>query len=1013
MHIVFVCPGMPFRGDFVEKGRSLGGSETACYYMAREASALGHRVLVFTNDKDAEGKYDGVDYAWAGPQSERFPAGEYAQTFVTSAHCDALIVQRATGVFHTPHAAKVALWWLHDIALVRSGGAARLDLFQYDGVLAVSDWHRRQISETWHLPIERAHVLPNAVDRTLYDGSGRRTDARRDGDLRLLYQSRYERGIDYLIRPGGIMDKLYRERPNARLYVCGYDNYPDHMRGYYEMCDQRMKQMPNVERVGHMGKKELARFQESCDAMVYPGTFEETSCISAMEAQCAGLPFFGCAVGALLETCGVDPVLAAEHEKNPPKHGLTTIFEGGGARLFGLRESKVDEDAFVRHLSTLGGDELDGMRARQLARAEQVSWRASAERLVSLVESRIAEQQANNFSMLRSMLDKSDAVLALEYVSSPAIPHGALATECAELDAAYKFLDGGEAAHYDSDEAVADIDRGGIDVTQNLRFRESARQLMQDGNRSNVLDYGCQKGHYLWSLAASRPPSAGVRYTGIDVSPRVIAWARDHCKVQGVDFRFESGDVCSTEFDYSRFGKFDALMLGEVLEHVKDPRVLMRGLAPLLMDNCRVVITTPYGDWEGKDYNAKPGAARYHLHHFERADLEDMFGHHEGFLITAVPAGRSEREPLGSLITSFIYRSAVEMIWPVDTERKLRHFVPRQTLSYCAIVKDAESSLLRSLLSVNDIADEFVVAVDKKTSDGTREVLEKFRREHAGHRRFVVLDGESPLDVGFDAARNRTVDQARGDWILWLDADEELIHPERVIRYLRGAIFDGYGVAQHHMSADPAGVLTTDWPVRFFRRVPYLRFSGVVHEHPDDTEKPNSGPRSPAQVVDFNIVHHGYTTEAVRRRRFQRNLPLIKRDRNQNPNRVLGKMLWMRDLAHVCMFGLEQNGGQITPEVQATAREGIEMFEELLNSADTLPIAARMVRDGLEFYNTLVNVLGEGFEFKVQMHAARGASANLAAGPQRGARFLNREHLDRVLRHCVEEQVEAITHKYF
>jgi glycosyltransferase involved in cell wall biosynthesis/SAM-dependent methyltransferase len=986
MQFVFICPGMPFNGDFIQRGQSLGGSETACYYVAREVARLGHRVLLFTNQRDAGGKHDGVDYAWAGPQSEAFPAGEYAQSFASATPTDVLVVQRATGLFAAPHAASVAFWWLHDLALVRAGQAARVDLFQYDGVLAVSEWHRSQIAEVWNLPVDRIGVVRNAVDGALYTGEGQ--PPRRG--LRLLYQSRFERGIDYLVRPGGIMDRLADRRPDAILTICGYDNQPDHTRGYYEGVMARVKKMPNARVIGHLGKVELARLQESHDLMVYPSTFEETSCISAIEAQCAGLPFLGSAVGALSETCG----------------------DEGGARLLPLIEGRADEDAFVEFLAGVDGETLSVMRDGQLAAAGRVSWEASAQELVRLATEAMEHRRSNMFSMMRTMLDRSDTMLARQFartVSSTPDVHGCL-PEIAELDAAYSFVKD-PAAHYDSDEAVADIERGGLDVTQSLRFMETSRQIMK-GRPSNLLDYGCQKGHYLWSLVMGSERT-GLRYTGIDVSPRVIDWARKNCRPVGAEIRFEVGDVMQPDFDYNKYGKFDALLLGEVLEHVESPELLMQRLAPLLMDGCHVVITTPYGDWEGKDYARNPRAPRYHLHHFERADMEDLFGGQEEFLVVAVPAGRSDRSPLGSLVTSFVYRETAGIVKSLDWYRKMSVMVPRQTLSYCAIVRNAEHVILRSLMSVNLVADEFIVALDKSTTDGTRAILERFHDQHAGYRRFEIIDAESPLNIGFDEARNRTVDLARGDWVLWLDADEELTHAERAFRYLRGSVFDGYGVAQHHMSADPVGVLTTDWPVRIFRRAPYLRFSGVVHEHPDDTERPNSGPRAPAQVIDVNIMHHGYTTEEVRRSRFQRNLPLIRRDRAQNPRRLLGKMLWLRDLAHVCMFGLEQTRGMVTEEMLATAKEGIELWEDLLRESEKSQMAARMLRDGLEFYSTLVGVLGSGFEFQVQMHAARDAPAKLDAGQKRMGRFLNREHLNGYLRTCVDEQVQPIVSRYF
>ena len=57
--ITIVVAGIPFNGDTI-KTQSLGGSETAGYYMGLELAKRGHRVTMFTNGE--EGMFDGVDY---------------------------------------------------------------------------------------------------------------------------------------------------------------------------------------------------------------------------------------------------------------------------------------------------------------------------------------------------------------------------------------------------------------------------------------------------------------------------------------------------------------------------------------------------------------------------------------------------------------------------------------------------------------------------------------------------------------------------------------------------------------------------------------------------------------------------------------------------------------------------------------------------------------------------------------------------------------------------------------
>jgi glycosyltransferase involved in cell wall biosynthesis len=99
----------------------------------------------------------------------------------------------------------------------------------------------------------------------------------------------------------------------------------------------------------------------------------------------------------------------------------------------------------------------------------------------------------------------------------------------------------------------------------------------------------------------------------------------------------------------------------------------------------------------------------------------------------------------------------------------------KPTLSLCMIVRDAERSLGAALASAKPFVDEMVVA-DTGSVDQTREIA---RDCGARVSNFAWCDD-------FSAARNYSIGQATGDWILWMDADEVL--PPESGRVLREAI---------------------------------------------------------------------------------------------------------------------------------------------------------------------------------------------------------------------------------
>src|SRR5947209_16369544 len=91
------------------------------------------------------------------------------------------------------------------------------------------------------------------------------------------------------------------------------------------------------------------------------------------------------------------------------------------------------------------------------------------------------------------------------------------------------------------------------------------------------------------------------------------------------------------------------------------------------------------------------------------------------------------------------------------------------TVSVALIVKDGEATLGRCLESLSGHVDEIVV-VDTGSRDATEVVASRYT-EKIFH--FAWCDD-------FAAARQFAFDQATGDWVMWVDADDIVIHAERI-----------------------------------------------------------------------------------------------------------------------------------------------------------------------------------------------------------------------------------------
>lgn len=1028
MEIVIHSMGMPFNGQTVAS-RSLGGSESAAYYQARELARRGHRVHVFTTSEE-QGQWDGVNYLCVGNINQQTPLGRDFEWYARNTPHDVLVIQRHPLAFHGQWASKVNIWQLHDLALFRTAAVANHGAWQIDAVTGVSKWHKDQICEVYGFPADFVQVVPNGVDPTLYVGEDVLTPLGSARDVvtglidskkfLLLYQSRPERGLEHLVHPGGIMDRL--ADTDAHLLVCGYDNTVPQMAAFYQKLEQQGKALGNVTFVGSLSKPQLAALQRSCDMLCYPTEFEEVSCISVMEAMHARLPILTSAVGALPETLEV---------------------VDAGACLVKPKDGVADEGEFVRLINHYASnrDALVAMKDKQAEAAKYKTWERAVQALESVIETAFSRRSGNVASQLRHCIEHSDIAFA-ERLVEDAMDKGesfttTISRTVGELEELYAFAREPElfAAHY-AEHQTKYYDQFedkviGEDVTGSTRFRGVAALVAEEvgkrGGRVRVLDYGCAHGHYLIPLAGAFPDS---RFVGMDISMRAIGaaakWVQKAglsnveelvcgdqdgltrerlCQLVPADHIHQAvdattGQVVEIGIPHPELDWFDVVIAGEVLEHVMDWRSLFERFRSVLRPGGVIIVTTPLGRWEWTGTDAFR-EAREHLHHFDKQDIVDICADNPHTIMCAPASHDRAGRALGSWVWRVEPRGEFGSI---DFGRKRSFMAPRDTVSACLIVKDAERTLRRCVESFVDWVDEVVVAVDPSTSDRTREVLANLASDYRW-KPFVVFDGLEALKDGFAAARNETLARATCEWVMWCDADEEVQQPCNMWKYLRRSMYDAIGFPQVHYSTNPPQVLTTDYPCRLFRRNGKIQFHGVVHEHPED--EVGKGVARSTVRHDVQFLHCGYIDEETRRNRYARNLPLLMRDRKENPGRSLNRFLMLRDIAQGLMFEQEQTGGYVVEGQPQRAEEAIAIYEEMVEKD---PV--RAIIEALKYYSHCVAVVGRGFEAKISLAFKNDHAPDLSATLDAEGRFHSRAFYSKFITRLHEEATKQYESKY-
>jgi glycosyltransferase involved in cell wall biosynthesis len=930
MEIVICAGGLPFASDTLAH-RSLGGSETAALMLAKELRIKGHLVTIFCNlpvppHKDAmvSGAQDEIGVRWV--------AIEQFNQFITSTEVDLLIVSRAPQFFNCAHQAKKAVLWCHDLMTHRSMGDFMNASWNFNVVWTVSEYHKDQIHSICGYPKERIDVLDNGI----VEFKGLLDVPKREKSL--LYSARPERGLEYLVKEGGIMEKL----PDFTLDVTFYENYPEHMMEYYNHLWNRCNELPNVNLLGPKTQRELRQLMKSCWAYAYPTNFEEVFCILAKEAIEVGLPFITTKVGAL-----------------PGTLGFCAKYMNTARADIGSEQFLEDYAQTVRRL--WDDPHEHGTLVTNCKKAHIKYWSDIA----GEVEDMAGCAKPSDYSRIHSMIYNGDIVPAIAFSKTLEDKSDGIKHLDKQFENNYPFLFGTISIAdyykkiYEFEEEKGVPERQSLrTLSHTPRYNEIANQVNLSA-ANNILEYGCAEGPIILQLAQDFPDK---KFYGIDFVESNIGLCKQFAKdndITNAFFAVGSTDDWPEEFSQ----EFDAVIIAEVMEHVVEPWIVTDALEQHVRLGGKLILTVPQGPWEwnGLTENPTQWEWRAHIWHINKWMLREMYADKEGCSLSSLVTGQNPAgQTLGHVLMTFdVDRVAAHPIDPLEKALEAR---ARQTMSVAMIAANEEDKILHCLNSINQYTQQIQIALGPST-DRTREYVETWADNHPWCN--VTIRDVPKIEVGkfgFDDARNASVKDLDGDWILWIDCDEYL-SGNCIELFLKDNAFDSYAIFQHHFTCDPRGEPTQlDKPARLYRNDGRFTFYGKVHEHAEIG--PNGGPGFVMVLPNVDIGHVGYKNELVRRERFGRNYPFLEWDREVYPERKMGKYLWLRDIIHR-MQHFNNNGNVI--EARLLAEEAISFYEENASCFAGVGggIGANKV---LEFRSNAMALLGRGFEVKVTIN---------------------------------------------
>jgi UDP-glucose:(glucosyl)LPS alpha-1,2-glucosyltransferase len=174
---------------------------------------------------------------------------------------------------------------------------------KYDWYVFNSHWCAEKYRMFFKLPADKCTVIKNAIEhfpeRKVY----------KKGDpIKLIFHPTPWRGLNVML---GAMQLIKNKNvtldvySSTEVYGTSFKKANDKI---YQPLYKQAKKLPNVNYIGYKSNEQIVKNITQYQIFAYPNIWEETSCISAIEAMAAGLHMVTTNYGALYETCSEWPV---------------------------------------------------------------------------------------------------------------------------------------------------------------------------------------------------------------------------------------------------------------------------------------------------------------------------------------------------------------------------------------------------------------------------------------------------------------------------------------------------------------------------------------------------------------------------------------------------------------------------------------------------------------------------------------------------------------------------------
>ena len=151
----------------------------------------------------------------------------------------------------------------------------------------------------------------------------------------------------------------------------------------------------------------------------------------------------------------------------------------------------------------------------------------------------------------------------------------------------------------------------------------------------------------------------------------------------------------------------------------------------------------------------------------------------------------------------------------------------KQTISVIINAKNEEEFISDCLESVKWV-DEVIVLINPDSTDKTEEIAREFK---------VRIIEQKPKEMNFAAWHNQGLEEGKGEWLLWVDADERIppLLKEEIKEVIKKDDYVAYAISRRNFLLGKElkhGGWSPDYAKRLFLKKKLKKWKGRLHEEP-------------------------------------------------------------------------------------------------------------------------------------------------------------------------------------